>query len=139
MALGRTIIVWIFRHLLALVLILIILIIGRYAFEPATDWLRAQIEESRSVPRQRQALVEVRDAFEQYSRRRQAEVERSTRALARSPEAPLRRRRAQIDGAIAREQAARLSGVQLALVAARGDSGRIFAHYRAGTEIALLS
>jgi len=137
--LGRNIIVWIARHLLALVLILIILIIGRYAFEPATAWLRAQIEESRSAPRQSQALAEARFAFEQYSRRRQAQVEQSTRALARSPKEPLRRRRAQIDGAISREQAARLSGARLALAAAGGDSGRIFAHYRAGTEIALLN
>lgn len=138
MSLGRIVIVWIGRHLLALVLILIILIVGRYAFAPATGWLRAQYEESRSIPRQSQALAQAQAGFEHYSRRRRAEVERSTAALAQSPEAALRRRRGQIDGAIAREQAARLSGARLALAAASGNSDRIFAHYRAGTEIALL-
>ena len=139
MLVGRNILIWISRHLLALLLILIILIAGRYAFEPTMNWLRGQIEESQAVSSQSQALAEARAAFERYSRGRQEDFERAMGALAQSPEQSLLRRRARIQESIARERAARLSGAQLAFAAARGDSGRIFAHYRAGAELALLN
>ena len=48
LTLGRNILAWLFRHLLALVLILIILIVGRYVVPPAAAWLRAQTEIGRA-------------------------------------------------------------------------------------------
>jgi len=136
--LGRSLIVWFSKHLLALILILLVLIVGRYAFGPASAWLRSQTEAARTLPAQNAAFSEALHAFEEYARRRQAQVEIRTRALRRSPEDQLRRRRSEIEGAIARQEAARLSGMQLALAAANGNSASIFGHYRAGTEIALL-
>lgn len=136
---ARYVLIWLSRHLLALLLILIILILGRYAWEPASAWLSAQVEESRTVPRQSAAFSDALEAFGDYQRARQAEVENATAALTRAPEDRLRQRRSRIQAEVERHEAARLNGAQLALAAAGGDSGRIFAHYRAGTEIALLN
>jgi hypothetical protein len=136
--LGRQIAIWISRHLLALAVILVILIVGRYAAEPAGNWLRGQLEASRTVTRQTDSYSAARASFELYAERRHAEVRRATEALTEAPDDRLRERRAEIERIVARERAARLSGLKLALAAARGDTARVFAHYRAGTEIALL-
>ena len=138
MLVGRKILIWIGRHLLALVLILIILIIGRYAFEPMTVWLRAQIEESQVGSPPKPGPCRGARGLRAIFARRQAQVEQSMRALARSPEAA-----ATAAGADRRCHFPRAGG-EAEWGAARfgrrsGDSGRIFAHYRAGTEIALLN
>ena len=136
--LGRIALAWIFRHLLALVLILLILIAGRYALPPAIDWVGAQVEAARALPARQQAFGAAAERFGAWSDRRRAEAEAHAAGLARTPEAGLRARRAEIAPLMAREREARLSGTGLALAAARGDSEAIFTHYRAGAEIALL-
>src|SRR5687768_11841858 len=138
LTLGRNILAWLFRHLLALVLILIILIVGRYVVPPAAAWLRAQTEAARGVPTQRSALAAAQERFDGWAEARGAEAEAQSQALPRAPDAMLRGRRAAIDRSIAAHRAARLSGGRLALAAASGDSDRLFGHYRAGAEIALL-
>ena len=138
MTLGRNILVWVFRHLLTLVLILIILIVGRYVVPPAAAWLQAQAEAARTVPAQRSALAEARERFDDWAEARRGQLDAQSAALARAPEAGLRARRAGIDRSIAAQRTERLSGGQLALAAASGNSDRIFAHYRAGAETALL-
>jgi hypothetical protein len=136
--LGRTVLAWIFRHLLALVLILLILIAGRYALPPVVDWVGTQVETARALPARRQAYADAAERFAAWSDRRRAEAEANAAGLARTSEPALRARRAAIAPQIAREREARLGGTGLALAAARGDSDAILAHYRAGAEIALL-
>ncbi|WP_129792341.1 hypothetical protein [Sphingosinicella sp. CPCC 101087] len=136
--LGRNVLVWIVRHLLALALIVLVLIAGRYALPPAKAWLETQYAAARALPEQQAAYADARAAFEAYARDRAAEAEKATAALADQPEARLRARRAAIGPAISARQAEKLSGRALALAAASGDSDRIFAHFRAGAEIALL-
>ena len=138
MNLGRNVLAWVFRHLLALVLILLILIAGRYLVPPAAAWLAAQAEAARGVPAQRSALAAARERFDAWAEARSGGIAAQADRLSRSPEAGLRTRRAAIDRAIGVQRQARLGGGQLALAAAGGDSDRIFAHYRAGAEIALL-
>ena len=138
LTLGRNILAWLGRHFLALVLILIVLIAGRYALPPAKTWLESQWTAARTLPAQRSAFADAGAAFDAYARQRQAEAERAAAALAVQPETRLRTRRAAIGPAIAREQGARLSGGAFAMAAAQGDSAQVFAHYRAGAEIALL-
>ena len=136
--LGRIALAWIFRHLLALVLILLILIAGRYALPPAIDWVGAQVEAASALPARQQAFDDAAERFATWSDRRRVEAEAHAAGLARTAEAALRARRAEIAPLIAREREARLSGAGLALAAARGDPDAIVAHYRAGAEIALL-
>lgn len=138
MTLGRNLLVWVFRHLLALVLIVIILIVGNYLVPPAAAWLRAQAETARSVSAQRTALSAARERFDAWAEVRRREPQARSEALARAPDAGLRARRAEIDRSIAAQRRERLDGGRLALAAASGDSDRIFGHYRAGAEIALL-
>ena len=138
MNLGRNLLAWVFRHLLALVLILLILIAGRYLVPPAAAWLAAQAEAARGVPAQRSALATARERFDAWAEVRRGEIAAQADTLSRTPVAGLRARRAAIDRSIEGQLQARLSGGQLALAAAGGDSDRIFAHYRAGAEIALL-
>ena len=135
---GRLVLHWIGRHLLALVLILLILIAGRYAWEPARDWLKGQSEAARALPAARTAYAEASAEFDAYARTRQAEAERMAGELARAPEAALRARRSRIDPAIVEAQRDRLATAQLAMAAASGRSDRSFAHYRAGAEVELL-
>lgn len=136
--LFRNVLAWIFRHFIALVLILIILIAGRYALPPAIDWIGEQAEAARALPEAERAYAEATDRFESWTDTRRAEAVERTRALARAPEPVLRTRRAAIAPALDEARGARLGGAGLALAAARGDGDRIFAHYRAGAEIALL-
>ena len=136
--LGRIVLAWVLRHLLALVLILIILIVGRYALVPAVQWYRGQAEASRSVAAQQATQAEARNDFDAWAERRRAEAGAQAAGLTSMPEAALRARRAAIGPAIARQQQARLGGAQLALAAAGGEGGRVLGHYRAGAEIALL-
>ncbi|HEX8640656.1 MAG TPA: hypothetical protein VF704_05815 [Allosphingosinicella sp.] len=138
MSLGRTVLVWIARHALALVLILLILIVGRYALAPAARWVKAELAAARGVPAQRAAYGDAQASFADYARSRRAEAEAATRALPSQADSALRQRLAAIDPAIERERGARLGTGQLALAAATGKGGRLFAHYRAGAEIALL-
>ncbi len=138
MTLGRNLLVWVFRHLLALVLIVIILLVGRYVVPPAAAWLQAQAEAARSVSAQKSALSAARERFDAWAEVRRGEPRARSEALGRAPEAGLRAHRAEIDRSIVAQRRARLSGGQLALAAASGDSDRIFDHYRAGAEIALL-
>ena len=63
--LFRNVLAWIFRHLIALVLILIILIAGRYALPPAIDWIGEQAEAARALPEAERAYAEATDRFEQ--------------------------------------------------------------------------
>ena len=137
-SLARNILAWLFRHLIALGLILLILIVGRYALPPAVDWARAQIEAARSLPARRSAIAEAQARFEAWAGTRRAAAAAAGAKLAAMPEARLRARRGEIDPAIARQRRDRLGGTRLALAAAGGDGERIFGHYRAGAEIALL-
>lgn len=139
MQLGRQVAIWIGRRAFALLLIVIILIIGRFVAEPAIGWVRGQIEASRSVSQQTETLSAARAQFDLYAEARRAEAERAAQALTEAPDERLRSRRAEIDASLVREQAAKLSGVRLALAATRGDTAAVFAHYRAGAEIALLT
>ena len=75
MTLGRNILVWVFRHLLTLVLILIILIVGRYVVPPAAAWLQAQAEAARTVPAQRSALAEARGRFDGWAEARRGQLD----------------------------------------------------------------
>ena len=136
--LGRLVLHWIGRHLLALVLILLILLAGRYAWEPARDWLKAQSEAARALPAARTAYAEASAEFDVYAGARQAEAERLAGELAGAPEAALRARRSRIGPAVAAAQRDRLAPAQLAMAAAAGRSDRILAHYRAAVEVELL-
>ena len=113
MTLGRNILVWVFRHLLALVLIVIILIVGRYLVPPAAAWLKAQGETARSVSAQRSALSAARERFDAWADVRRGEVAPRSAALARSPEAGLHARRGEIERSIVAQRRARLGGGQL--------------------------
>src|SRR5688572_21218867 len=113
MTLGRNILVWVFRHLLALVLIVIILIVGRYLVPPAAAWLKAQGETARSVSAQRSALSAARERFDAWADVRRGEVDARSAALARSPEAGLHARRGEIERSIVAQRRARLGGGQL--------------------------
>ncbi|WP_114951393.1 hypothetical protein [Sphingosinicella terrae] len=136
--LGRTILLWLARHALALILILIILIAGRYAWEPVRNWVRAQSTAAQSLPAARAAHADARDRFETYAAARAQEIELETARLAEAPAAALRARRSAIDPALAEVRKERLGGGALALAATQGDSDALFAHARAGAEIALL-
>ena len=136
--LGRVILMWVLRHLLALLLILLILIVGRYVVPPAAEWLEGQIEASRSLSAQQSAYAEAHDRFDAWSRTRTAQVQASTAALSRAPETRLRARRAEIGAQIGELRPLRLGSGALALAAASGDSDRVFNHLRAGAEISLL-
>jgi len=130
--------VWLFRHLISLALILLILIVGRYALPPAVKWLKAEAGAAQSLGAQRSTLAEARAQFSAWEAERRGQAEVAARGLAQAPAERLRARRAQIDPAIAVEQRSRLGTGQLALAAGTGQADRVFAHYRAGAEIALL-
>src|SRR5688572_10449688 len=136
--LGRNLLVWILRHLLALLLILIILIVGRYVVPPAVAWLQAQSETARSVSAQRTALADARERFEAWASDNRERLGARSEALSGDSDASLRERRGEIERAIAAQRGAQLGAAQLALAAASGNSDRIFGHYRAGAEISLL-
>lgn len=138
MNLGRNIIVWAARHALALMLIILILLFVRFALPPLSGWIRAEVETARSASAQQRANAEARSRFTRYAAEREAEARSAGAALGRAPEAELRQRRAAIPPAIIRHRQSVLSGTQLALAAASGNSDRVFSHYRAGAEIALL-
>lgn len=134
LSLGRNILVWVFRHLLALGLILLILI----ALPPIVSWLQAQNAASRAISTERSTLAEARARFDSWSAREQAVARGRVEAAARGSDLRLRARRAQIGRDIALQRSARLGGLQLGLAAAGGDADRVFGHYRAGATIALL-
>jgi hypothetical protein len=138
MSLGRNVLIWLVRHALALLLILLILIVGRYAVPPAAAWVKAELAAARGVPEQRSTLVQAQQRFARHAEQRRAEAEAATGALPGQADATLRHRLREIGPALAQERRARLGGAQLALAAAGGDSNRVFGHYRAGAEIALL-
>ena len=138
MILIRNLVLWLARHMLALLLILLILIVGRYALPPALDWLAAQSVEARDVPRQQATLAEVQQRFAAWSAQRRAQAERETLALAQAPVPALQARRTRIGEIVSARERERLGTAQLALAAAGGDTQRVLGHYRAGAEIALL-
>jgi hypothetical protein len=136
--LGRLILVWLFRHLTALVLILVILIVGRYALPPAIDWARTELAAARTAPAQRSAHAEARERFDAWASERSAQARADAAGFPSLTEVQLRARRARIEPALVEQRTLQLSGAHLALAAAGGRTDRIFAHYRAGAEIALL-
>ena len=138
MKLGLLILSWIARHAFALVIIVVILLVARHAAPPAAEWLRTQSQALRTVPEQQEAYSDASRGFEAYAARRGAEADNAAAALARSTEERLRAHRDALAPRIARHQAAQLTGAELALAAARGDSAALLRHYRAKTEQALL-
>lgn len=136
--LGRIILAWLFRHLIALVLILLILIAGRYALPPAYRWVASELAAARGVPEQQASFAEARRRFELWAGERSAAARAQAAALPRLSPQALRARRSRIDAEIPRLRSARLGGAALAFAAAAGRSDRVFEHYRAGAEIALL-
>jgi hypothetical protein len=138
MKIGLLVLSWCARNVVALGLIVLVLLAGRHAAQPAAEYLRAQSEMVRTVPRQLTTYTAAASAFDAYSDRRRAEAERTGALLARESEAELRARRQTLGPRIARERAARLSSPRLAIAAANGDAHALFGHYRAEAEIALL-
>ncbi len=138
MNLGRLLVIWTARHMLALLLIILILVAARYAVPPITLWVQEQVRIARTGPVQRAALTRALEDYERYAAARQVAAERRSESLRRAPEAMLRSRHAAIPPAIAREEEATLTGSELALAGVRGDPQSIFNHYRARAEIGLL-
>jgi hypothetical protein len=135
---GLTVLAWATRHAFTLVLIVLLLLSARHLAAPVAAWVGAESEALRSVAAQQAAYAEASRGFDAYAERRRAEADTQVAALARRSEAQLRARRAALGPEIARQNARRLSQAGLALVAARGDSAAILAHYRARSEVALL-
>ena len=138
MNLGRLLLIWTARHMLALLLIILILVAARYAIPPVSQWVQEQVRIARTAPAQQAALRRALEAYERYAAPRQVEAETTIERLRRAPEAMLRSRRAAIPPAIAREEEATLTGSELALAGVRGDAQSIFTNYRARAEIGLL-
>ncbi len=135
---ARSILAWIGRNALALVLILAILIVGRYLYAPTRDWISGQIRASRAIPESRETYASAEERLRVHLETRAREVEEATRRLSAMPADRLRARRARIEPAKRELEGERLSSPQLAWSAARGDADAIFGHYRAGAELALL-
>jgi hypothetical protein len=138
MNLGRLLLIWTARHMLALILIILILVAARFAAPPVSAWLQEQVRIARTAPAQRAALTRALDDYQRYAAGRRAEAEKALEGLRNAPETLLRRRRAAIDAAIAVQGKATLTNAQLALAGVRGDSQSIFSHYRGQAEIGLL-
>lgn len=138
MNLGRGLLIWTARHMLALLLIILILVAARYTIPAVSVWVQEQVRIARTAPVQRDALTRALDAYERYASVRQVEADRTIERLRRAPEAMLRSRRAAIPPAIAREEEATLTRPELALAGVRGDAEGIFNHYRGQAEIGLL-
>ncbi|MBW3558586.1 MAG: hypothetical protein KY449_02285 [Proteobacteria bacterium] len=138
MKIGPVILAWIARNAFALLLIVLILLVARHVAGPTAEWLGAQSRALRTVPAQQAAYAQALRGYDAYAARRGAEADRAAEALARSTEAQLRARREALGPIIARQEAAQLSGAQLALAAARGNGEAVLEHYRAQAEVALL-
>ena len=136
MIVGRALLAWAARHALALALIVVILLLVRYAAPSAVAWGRSQAALARTVPAQLTAYQEAIRAFDAYAVRRRAELAAAP-APASLADDRLRARRAELEAGAAGLQRARLSGPGLALAAARVDSAAVFGHYRAEAELAL--
>ena len=138
MNVGRLLLVWAARHILALILIVLMLVAAPILLPPLTGWIKQEVREARTVPRQRAALAEALDRYRAYAAGRLPEAEQAAETLRAAPAAALRQRRAAIGPAIARHDAATLSGTQLAMAAVQGNADTIFDHYRARAETELL-
>lgn len=138
MNLGRLILIWTARHMLALILIVLILVAARFAVPPATAWLQEQVRIARTTPVQREAFTRALEAYQRYAAAREVDAEKGIEGLRSAPEPLLRKRRAAIPPAIAAEEKGTLTSPQLALAGVRGDGQGIFNHYRAQAEIGLL-
>jgi hypothetical protein len=122
---------------LALLLIVAVLLVARHLAEPVRDWLGAQTQAIRTTPRQQAVYATVARELDAEADRRRREADASGERLRRATEAQLNARRAELERGLDRSRAARLEPAPLALAAARGDSAKVAAHYRAGLEIAL--
>lgn len=143
---------WTGKHLVALVLILAILLLGKYAWEPGRAWVNSQVEAARAIPEKREGLsrsvaksdrslrtlAQVLVEFEQFVADRQAELKSQATRLSQQPGNTLRKRRRDIEPAITEQEKMRLTPTQLAWAVATANSTKLSAHYRAGVEIALL-
>ena len=138
MHLGRLVALWIARHLLALVLILAVLIAGRYLLVPGWNWIQSEVRQSRELVARERSTAEALARLEEYARDRRSEAQAALNALHAAGSDQLRRRLAEIPAELARHEQALLSGPALALAGIAGRSDRIFGHYRASAEIALL-
>ena len=138
MNLAREILVWVARHALALALIVVILLFARFALPPLHAWISGQVETARTASAQQETYAQARERFDRYAAERQAEARNAGAALARAPEEALRARRSAIPPQIEQQRGAILGGGQLALAAVSGNVDRVFGHYRAQAEIALL-
>lgn len=138
MHVGRIVALWIARHLLALVLILAVLIAGRYLVVPGWSWVQSEIRQSREIADRREATSEALARLQDYARGRRAAAQAALSALPDAGSDQLRQRLAEIPAELARHEQTLLSGPALALAGISGRSDRIFGHYKAAAEIALL-
>ena len=139
MHLGRLVLFWIARHLFALVLILFVLIAGRYLIVPGWNWAKAEIREAREIDARQQATAEASARLQAYARQRRERAEAAFAALPATASERLRQRLSEIPTEQAAHEKALLSGPALALAGISGRSDRIFGHYKASAEIALLT
>ena len=139
MHLGRLVLFWIARHLFALVLILFVLIAGRYLIVPGWNWAKAEIREAREIDARQQATAEASARLQAYARQRRERADAAFAALPATASERLRQRLSEIPTEQAAHEKALLSGPALALAGISGRSDRIFGHYKASAEIALLT
>lgn len=134
----RALIRWSARHALSLVVIVLVLIVGRYVLQPAFTWLKAEARQSEALPRQRATYDDALRRYRAYAAIRLSALQEESSELAgRSVEA-LRARQADIPAEIRRRQQERLGRARLAFAGISGDGDAVFRHYRAGAEISLL-
>ena len=138
MNLGRLVALWIGRHLLALLLILALLIAGRYLIVPGWTWARAEVAQSREIDSSRQSTAEALERLRAYGETRQSQAQAQLQALPSTGSDRLRQRLAAIPAEVEEKRRSTLSTAALAMAGISGRSDRIFDHYRNVAEIGLL-
>lgn len=135
---GRAIWGGIFRAAVALALIVGILLAAKHLAPPLGRWIGAQSESLRTLPAQQNAYADATQRFGDYARERRRQTAPAPAELRRRPDSALRARLMEIDEGLRHQAGATLSPAALAIAAARGDSDKLFAHYRAQAETTLL-
>ena len=138
MNLGRLVALWIGRHLLALLVILALLIAGRYLIVPGWTWARAEVAESREIEKSRRSTAEALERLRAYGETRQSQAQAQLQALPSTGSDRLRQRLAVIPAEVEEQRRSTLSTGALAMAGISGRSDRIYGHYRSVAEIALL-
>ncbi|HET9427933.1 MAG TPA: hypothetical protein VFO69_06195 [Allosphingosinicella sp.] len=139
MHLGRLVTLWIARHLLALVLILFVLIAGRYLLVPGVNWIQSEARQAREIDARQEATARAYAQLQAYARGRREQAQAAMAALPEATSDRLRQRLDAIPAEVADHRKALLSGPAMAMAGIAGQSDRIFGHYRASAEIALLA